>query len=897
MIDRLRTRRQLLEQLRESREQTEKLAREISQHDLEIAALLTASRSVSEFKSFSDAAHSIFDIARELTGATSGYVALVSEDGADVDVVFLDSGGLPCTVDPELPMPFRGLRGEVYASGRVAYENDFAGSPWQEFMPAGHVDLQNVMFAPLMLDDRVVGLMGLANKPDGFNDNDARLATVFGELAAVALANDYSVKSLERSEERFRSLAQSANDAIISADEKGRMVSWNNGARQIFGYEEAEVLGQDLTMLMPELYRDVHQRAMREFLQTGVPRVIGRTVEMHGLRKDGSEFPLELSLSYWKTMEGTFFTGIIRDITSRRRYEQLSDALNSIYGIIGSSLEIERIIDATMVEASRALGSGQAFVASSDAQGWSVSHVYGVAASYRGTLLNREEAALFDEAMAGGAPRVASPPAQASLDNIESMGLGSLLLIPLHAQDEVMGVLAVGYRESGRSLFPAELDFAGKLATVVSLSLKNAALFSDELESRSICQNYANQLSVLHDVGLSLNRETDKYKLLRTVLKAAAELTAAGFGIMTLTEEGKSTIVSSHYAPWNSQRCAVETDASSLHQRFSRLLADRETSTVRLDAGHAFEGLPAGHIGLRGLLAGVIRDTKGRARGLFMLSDKAEGSEFTSSDEEIISLLAAQSSVALVSAENFEREHVVAETLQDALLPEPPSRDDIDVGLLYQSAGQLGKVGGDFYDFIELDQGRIALVVGDVCGKGLAAATYTAMIKYMLRAYLGEGMHPGDCLTRLNHNIHNQVSIEKFVTVGLALIDNSSSQMYYSSAGHPPPVLTRRGKASLLLSEPAVPLGVIPDQKFLSTQAPVSPSDVLVMYTDGLLEARQSDDAPFGEQRILDCVDRNGDEASQSIAQALIDEAIEYAGGALRDDIALLVVRLTGNGR
>ncbi|MEK7817699.1 MAG: hypothetical protein AAB281_05535, partial [Actinomycetota bacterium] len=108
---------------------------------------------------------------------------------------------------------------------------------------------------------------------------------------------------------------------------------------------------------------------------------------------------------------------------------------------------------------------------------------------------------------------------------------------------------------------------------------------------------------------------------------------------------------------------------------------------------------PAGHIGLRGLLIGTIRDTRNRINGSIILSDKAAGTDFTTEDGEIISLLAAQSSVALTSAENFEREHIVAETLQASLLPSAPVRDDMDVGLLYRSAGMQGRVGGDFYDF------------------------------------------------------------------------------------------------------------------------------------------------------------------------------------------------------
>jgi len=130
-------------------------------------------------------------------------------------------------------------------------------------------------------------------------------------------------EALRASEERFRSLAQSANDAIIIADNAANIISWNIGAQSIFGYLEAEVLGRPLSLLMPERHRDAHQRGLERFRLTGKSQVIGKTVELHGMRKDGSEFPLELSLASWQTAEGTFYSGIIRDITERKRAEEM----------------------------------------------------------------------------------------------------------------------------------------------------------------------------------------------------------------------------------------------------------------------------------------------------------------------------------------------------------------------------------------------------------------------------------------------------------------------------------------------------------------------------------------------------------------------------------------------
>lgn len=130
-----------------------------------------------------------------------------------------------------------------------------------------------------------------------------------------------ALESVQASEERFRSIAESANDAIILADDTGNIISWNPAAQTLFGYSEEEVLGKSLTTLMPERHRQPHTQGFERFKSTGQATMIGKTVEFEGLRKDGSEFPLELSLSTWKAAEGQFYCGIIRDVTERKRAE------------------------------------------------------------------------------------------------------------------------------------------------------------------------------------------------------------------------------------------------------------------------------------------------------------------------------------------------------------------------------------------------------------------------------------------------------------------------------------------------------------------------------------------------------------------------------------------------
>jgi GAF domain-containing protein len=162
----------------------------------QVDALVKGARAILEKKNFADSARAIFDYCCEMTGAQSGYVALLSDDGYENEVLFLESGGLPCSVDPSLPIPIRGLRATAYETSRAVYENDFMGSPWTGFLPDGHVAMANVMFAPLNLDGKTVGIMGMANKPGDFTDEDAEIASIFGDLAAIALENSRHIDLL-----------------------------------------------------------------------------------------------------------------------------------------------------------------------------------------------------------------------------------------------------------------------------------------------------------------------------------------------------------------------------------------------------------------------------------------------------------------------------------------------------------------------------------------------------------------------------------------------------------------------------------------------------------------------------------------------------------------------------
>jgi PAS domain S-box-containing protein len=166
----------------------------------------------------------------------------------------------------------------------------------------------------------IEGAFGYLTKPYDTEELRALVRRAVGvkHLSTEAAA---AKQALTASEERFREVVETAPDAIVLADQSGRILSWNAAAHTLFGYDTGEAVGQPLTLIMPERYRDAHIRGLEHVRQTGVMRHKGALIKVHGLRKDGTEFPIELALSSWNSHGQQFFCGILRDISAREATE------------------------------------------------------------------------------------------------------------------------------------------------------------------------------------------------------------------------------------------------------------------------------------------------------------------------------------------------------------------------------------------------------------------------------------------------------------------------------------------------------------------------------------------------------------------------------------------------
>ena len=304
-----------------SEEALRNVLKETNERREEISALLESTRYVLEHSDFGDAARAVYELCKRLIGANAGFLALLDDEDGEVTVLLKEGVG------PQEEMDVAGLLSawgprEAFRSGRAAYDNDFAASAASGETAGGRAPLDNILCAPLVIEGEPAGVMGFGNKRGGFSRRDELMASAFSEIAALALRSSHAYEMLEDSEERFRSVAETANEAIICVDVDERVTFWNQGAERIFGYGAGEMLGDGLEVLMPERFREINRRVLSRLRGRGRTGNAGRTYEEVALRKDDSEFPAELSLSTWTHAGKQYFTVIIRDITERRKSEE-----------------------------------------------------------------------------------------------------------------------------------------------------------------------------------------------------------------------------------------------------------------------------------------------------------------------------------------------------------------------------------------------------------------------------------------------------------------------------------------------------------------------------------------------------------------------------------------------
>jgi sigma-B regulation protein RsbU (phosphoserine phosphatase) len=297
----------------------------------------------------------------------------------------------------------------------------------------------------------------------------------------------------------------------------------------------------------------------------------------------------------------------------------------------------------------------------------------------------------------------------------------------------------------------------------------------------------------------------------------------------------------------------------------------------------AAEGLAPEHRRFRGSLAGVPLRIDGEVIGVLHVSTGEVGS-FGPDDLRLLEAVGARAALAIGHAQLRERERNLAETLQRSLLPQMlPSAAGLRLSARYLPRGTGGPVGGDFYDAVVLPGERVGLAIGDIAGKGLAAAAAMGQVRAALHAYALEDDTPGSVLARLDRFV---VAMDITATAMFIIID-AAGEMAIASAGHPPAVLVDAGGARLVTGALGPPLGAGVTER--GTEHHHLPAGArLLLYTDGLVERR--DEGLDVSLELLRQVAASAGPGLDAMCDRVLDALAPSDEGGWSDDVALLAI-------
>ncbi len=285
-----------------------------------------------------------------------------------------------------------------------------------------------------------------------------------------------------------------------------------------------------------------------------------------------------------------------------------------------------------------------------------------------------------------------------------------------------------------------------------------------------------------------------------------------------------------------------------------------------------------------------------RTLGAITLVSSSSGRRLTEADLGLAVRLGRRAGTAVENARLYTERARIAHTLQRALLPESLVEiPGVETQTLYSAAGELNEVGGDFYDIFDYGKNRTMLVIGDVCGKGPRAAGVTALARHTLRAAAIGGHSPPEMLLTLHRALQRQPPGADMCTVCLIALtpEQRGARLTITLAGHPPPLLISPGGKTTQLGRTGTILGVVDPLKVSEREAALGAGETLLLYTDGVIEAGKPDRL-LGEEGLLELCRGAPSLPLAEFLEQIEREALDRAQGRLRDDIALLAVRVDG---
>ena len=465
--------------------------------------------------------------------------------------------------------------------------------------------------------------------------------------------------------------------------------------------------------------------------------------------------------------------------------------------------------------------------------------------------------------------------------------LGLALVCPVRKADRTIALIGLGPRPKGSTFGREETGFLQSLAACAATPIENGLMYDELHRVNKSLSVKVFQLHNLFDIGGELTSSLDEEAIKRLVITTVMGHFLASRGALYLLGEGGLDLA--HVRGLRPDESPIRLPAEAV----AEAAALRGPSRVGdLKAGKLCDAPTAGRFGL------IVPLTAGeRVSGLLAVGDRASGAPFGDEDFDYAQALARQTQAALEGArlhrvalekERQDRELQIAHEIQRSLFPRStPTVEGLELAAVSRSCHQ---VGGDYYDFIPLDGGRLGLVIADVSGKGTPASILMASVHASLRATAGT-TPPAVLLERVNRFLCASTQDNKYVTLFYAEIDPASRRLSYVNAGHIPPYLVRAGGELERLRAGGPVLGLLEDAAFEEGEVVLGEGDLLATVTDGVTEALSPDDEEFGDARA--CASLCGSEKGASSAlRQLVNAVEEWTGrSGFGDDLTALIVR------
>lgn len=706
-------------------------------------------------------------------------------------------------------------------------------------------------------------------------------------------------------------LVDSLNDAVIVADAGSRIVYANPATGRLLGREPGDLTGSSLLDLIPGRLRRLHLAAFSDFVASGSLRHGGRPIRVPALHADGTEVPIELLISSVnQSGGGRLVVGTLRDARDRvqvERHQEVADQLLDILAREGSMAEAApRVLEAI----GRALDWDVAALWITEPGGLRCRHVWRArddgfarfaAATLRTSLA--QDQGLPGTVLATGTTAWIVDLADGSdfprRGDAFADGLRTVLVVPVSADGEVVGVVELLSKER-REQDPALLDAMATIGERLGPFLVRVR--AEEERDRLLNEIQASRRA--QGFVLNASRALAEAKDYRQTLERLAHLAVPTLGdlclIDVLDENGGLRRMAARHADPQRQPTvdelkdnyppdpggahpAVEVIRSGRSKWSSEMPVEFLASTTR-DERHLalISALEFTSYMAVPLIAG------GTVLGAVTLVSAGSGRQFSDGDLALAENLASQVAAVVDNARVYDIEHRIARTLQRSLLPEHLHvPEGLDVAARYLPAAEGAEIGGDWYDVYPMADGRVAIVVGDVEGHDMVAASVMGRLRSVLRAYSMEAAGPAEAIGRLSQ-FAMSTGTARMATLLAVALDRETGRFALASAGHPPPmVVAKAGAPRMLAVRPGPPVGVAPHDYDENT-GDLAIGDALLMYTDGLVESRPPAAPQAGIKRAA-AVAASHRGSPEQLCAALEGEVATRGGR--RDDVVFVAVQ------